>query len=189
MDTKTCTKCDETKPLSEYYKSTGRPMGVHSSCKVCQTEVNKASRLKYLEARREYCRNYSKGYYERNREDVLKRRPVYNAKYYEKNKEYYAEYSREWRKNNGGRVKAYKAKRRASKMNATPTWLSTEQEDQINKIYSFRHAISGVVDREYHVDHIVPLQGENVCGLHVPWNLQVIPAEDNISKSNNYNDW
>lgn len=73
---------------------------------------------------------------------------------------------------------------------ATPKWLTTEQRKQIISIYDHMRDCNIITGEEYHVDHIVPLRGENVCGLHVPWNLQILPADVNISKSNKYyEDW
>jgi hypothetical protein len=74
----------------------------------------------------------------------------------------------------------------ASKLNATPNWLTQEHHDQIKLIYAHAKECELLTGDKYHVDHIVPLQGENVSGLHVPWNLQVLPADINIKKSNSY---
>ena len=73
---------------------------------------------------------------------------------------------------------------------AKPKWLSAEQMKAIHEIYKdmrTRNRLAGKI--EYHVDHVVPLNGETVCGLHVPWNLEVVKAKDNIAKSNTYIDW
>jgi 5-methylcytosine-specific restriction endonuclease McrA len=87
---------------------------------------------------------------------------------------------------NAGKYAAMSAKRRASKLQATPKWLSPEQLDEIKLLYLFvaeRRQITGL---DLEVDHIVPLQGETVCGLHVPWNLQVLTASENASKGNRF---
>lgn len=67
---------------------------------------------------------------------------------------------------------------------ATPKWLTKEQKQQLADIYEHMRDCKVVTGEDYHVDHIIPLRGENVCGLHVPWNLQVLPADVNVSKSN-----
>lgn len=73
---------------------------------------------------------------------------------------------------------------------ATPKWLTAEQRNKIIATYDHMRDCRIITGEDYHVDHIVPLRGENVCGLHVPWNLQVLPADVNIDKSNkHYDDW
>lgn len=91
-----------------------------------------------------------------------------------------------WQKNNKGKVNANTAIRHTSKMLRTPLWLTKEEKERIRCYYqlsAMRTKESGIV---WNVDHIVPLQGENVSGLHVPWNLQVIPAADNFKKNNTF---
>lgn len=57
-----------------------------------------------------------------------------------------------------------------------PEWLTSEQIDEIKNVYS------EAACQRLTVDHVVPLNGKNVCGLHVPWNLQLLPAKDNCAK-------
>ena len=96
-------------------------------------------------------------------------------KWREKNgKEYYAK----WRAENDGKVAFYTAKRRSRKLCATPSWLTDHDWHQIDSIYSYA-AKSGM-----DVDHIIPIQGKLVCGLHVPWNLQLLSPTENKMKSN-----
>jgi len=87
-------------------------------------------------------------------------------------------------KNNKAKVKAKKIRRKNNLKNATPSWLTAEQWAMMEKIYKRARRKTEETGIEYHVDHIVPLNGENVCGLHVPWNLRAIPAKINNIKSN-----
>lgn len=75
-------------------------------------------------------------------------------------------------------------RRDAKKLSATPKWLSSEQLLQIKKIYAIAGNLTNLSGAPHHVDHIVPLRSKRVCGLHVPWNLQVLSASENSSKSN-----
>jgi 5-methylcytosine-specific restriction endonuclease McrA len=76
------------------------------------------------------------------------------------------------------------AKRRASKLKRTPVWLDVTQKAEIEFTYLYCSALRSI-GMDVHVDHIVPLQGKTVSGMHVPWNLQVIHAKDNLRKANN----
>jgi len=91
-----------------------------------------------------------------------------------------------WAKNNRGKVMAYDAKRKADKIQRTPKWLTEDDHWMIAQAYDIAALRTKTLGFPWHVDHIIPLRGKRVSGLHVPLNLQVIPWVDNLSKSNRY---
>lgn len=72
----------------------------------------------------------------------------------------------------------------AEKLNRTPPWLTKEHFKQMHEIYALAKIKEEFTGEKHHVDHIEPLRGKDRCGLHVPWNLQVLTAEENIKKGN-----
>jgi hypothetical protein len=82
----------------------------------------------------------------------------------------------------------YSANRRARKLQAAPAWAKARTNATLKQLYAEGHAKLESEGLHYHVDHIVPLTGKRdgeqvVCGLHVWYNLQLIPGADNCSKS------
>ena len=73
---------------------------------------------------------------------------------------------------------------RAESENAAPKWLTKEHWQQIAEIYAMAQKLSQITGIRHDVDHLWPLKGINSCGLHVPWNLQVITHAANVEKSN-----
>jgi hypothetical protein len=102
--------------------------------------------------------------------------------YYDAHRAERVEASVKWQRDNPGAAAAKTNARRARKLQATPSWADMEF---IELLYVEAAALSSLGTRgRFHVDHIVPLQSKLVTGLHVQNNLRVIPARDNIAKSN-----
>lgn len=159
MNKKTCRYCNQEKELSDFKKIKGCKDGYNHKCKVCRKQNYT---LYYKENKHLY-----QEYYDRTREERL---------------EYQKDY---WIKNPDIRSKV-RNDYRIAKISATIKSLNQEDHDEIREFYRIAQWLTDAFDEPFHVDHIVPLQGENVCGLHVPWNLQVLFARDNISKSNKF---
>jgi hypothetical protein len=168
---KTCQKCPQSNPL-EFYKRTRSKDGLCSLCKVCHKKFNKEwskanPRVGDPEYQREYAQANKAELNAARRERYKEKRSSVDAV----NKKY------QLSPKGLASTRHRNAKYRAAKLNALPKWITEEQLSSIKNIYA--NCPFG-----YHVDHIMPLQGENVSGLHVPWNLQYLPASENIRKSN-----
>ena len=204
MVEKACTCCGGTFPATlDFFspRSTGK-LGLVSRCKPCQAQKARESRIDPEIARRHRA-SVSKCAKKRYDSDAeFRDRERERLKLWKQNRRetdpvwWQAELARDraWRKANWDRVKKYKHKcgplnaahvmaRYAAKLKATPPWSNLKA---ISEIYEEARRKTEKTGIEHHVDHIIPLQGRNVRGLHVPANLRVITADENKRKSNRF---
>ena len=160
---KQCRKCSDKKELGEFHRDKTRADGYRSICKICVGA-------------------YMQNQHISNREKNIARA----AKWAEENRDKHNAKCNKWAKNNPNKVNARTARRYASKTQATPKWVTAEDTWLITEVYALAKVRTDMLKVKWEVDHIVPLRGRNVSGLHVLWNLQVIPAKTNRVKSNSW---
>lgn len=127
--------------------------------------------------RREAAKAWRDANKERRRQYAESRKEKKNASRRE-NRDKGREYERQRRLKFPHKHRVKNAGRVAQELQATPLWLTTEQRQQIEDWYALGAALG------MEVDHIVPLRGKAVCGLHVPWNLQLLTRSENAAKGN-----
>ena len=164
---KTC-KCEYRVEMFYYNKT---KESYFSECKSCNkkrsSKWNKKNKQKYIQN----CKKHKV----ENPELYI----AYKQKEYRKNINKYKEYGSKYRQSKHGRAVrlALGRERELRKTNATPPWLTKQHREQMKEIY--KNCPEG-----HHVDHIHPLNHKLLSGLHVPWNLQYLPAVENIKKRN-----
>ena len=151
-------------------------------CKACKKEYKAAWYEKNSESERQKAMQYYYDNYENNKEARIKN----SSKWQNNNKERYREIAKKCYENTKHKRFAYQALARAAKRNAVPKWINEELKQEIQKFYVEARLKTRETGTKYEVDHIVPLMGETVCGLHVPWNLRVITQFENRSKRNSF---
>lgn len=165
--------------VHRYLSRIGVASAVRGDIRLCR--VCKESRTKRADGTYSWCipckQKSFKTYVESHREE----KASYNKKYALANKTACKIRRQAWVERNRGIVNGYTAKRKSFKIKATPVWAD---DSKIREFYVSSHALSMLIGEYYHVDHIVPLLSESVCGLHCESNLEILPASVNISKGN-----
>jgi len=168
MSEKKCTKCGEVKLSTEFGRNKQKKDGLRPWCKACHNLGNAVWRKK------------APDYYKNRAQADPERRKKYDSAYRIKNPTYAKEYYESNKHEFIGRVN----KRRSKAGYATPAWADKAKMRLMYRLVSNLNRLHGYV--KYHVDHIVPLQGKFVSGLHVHNNLQILGALENKSKFNKW---
>lgn len=166
---KTCNQCQLEKPKTEFYKKSTAKDGLFWWCRTCHKERMKA---RYHELAQDTA------YKEREAERI--------SEFWSANPDIRKQCGRNYAATHPAQIRAHANKHRASKVKRTPAWLTPDDFWVMEEAYALAVLRTKLFGFSWHVDHIVPLHGVLVSGLHVPHNLQVIPARDNHSKSNKF---
>ena len=188
------------------YGHTEKRYSSDASCIKCAIERAAGRYLANAESIKKSLRERYAADPEKVKAQVEKRRRQYPEKIklekkagYQKYKQKYIDKAGEWRLANPEKVKKiarkwtlnnpvaayqYTVRRRMRLTKRTPVWLTEADRAAIKVVYKRAYEVGLITEVKHHVDHIVPLRGVNVSGLHVPWNLQVLTAVENQSKGN-----
>lgn len=170
MEGRKCKVCGEE---GEFYDGITTRLKNLSTCKACIIERNRG----WFRANPDKVR--SNNLRQWNKDKGLRRRK--NAEWRKNNPDRAAAQSRRWRKNRPHVAYARWTRRQRVQKQATPSWANLFF---ISEAYDLARKRSSATGFKWHVDHIVPLHSDVVCGLHCEQNLQVIPAQMNMEKSN-----
>jgi len=176
MDTRVCRRCSINQSMVAF-RPYGTIKGHRWVCLSCERAAANEWRKRNLENGRAAAKRYAS----KNAAKV-KRRKAENRK---KKSAQYAAYARAYyAKNRGALINYYRLRAAALKL-AAPAWLTVIHRAQIQEMYDIAEARTVQTGTPHEVDHIVPLKHPRVCGLHVPWNLQVLTQSANRQKRNN----
>lgn len=172
---KECTKCGIVKEVVEFKKDRTKPDGHYSSCKECNKKAWKANYSNIAERHREKNKRYAQ-----NNPDKVK---AYHKQYHKDNAEKIQDNVKKWRQKNRGWANSLRTIGKNRYKQAMPLWANREK---INQFYIEAANMTDVTGEQYQIDHIIPIKGKKVCGLHVHENLQVLPWLENVQKHNHY---
>jgi hypothetical protein len=176
---KNCQKCNVEKTAHDNFLWVKTRW--HSWCNHCR----KVEKKKWDDKNKEHVLKTATKWHYENYERVKDRKIETATRWIQNNKEKHKEYAKTCYNNNKDKSFANSAKYRAKKRNAVPPLLTKDMELQIETLFKQARELTIASGVKHEVDHIIPLQGKTVSGLHVPWNLRVITQFENRSKRNN----
>lgn len=171
---KICSCCKDEKPRDQFNKESSRKDGLQRYCKEC---VRKKSAERYA-AKKDDLLSYSRDWHNKNRDSVLSRK----KRNYDANPEKDRTRALLWRHEHVGYAN-HRGRLLQISPEAIPRWASLENIDEIYEVAARLSSATGI---KYHVDHVVPLRGKTVCGLHCEANLQLLTHSENSSKGNRH---